>query len=120
MKKILIVMLGFAGGILGAAVFNQFQTTVVLTQSVKEDSDANQVNSSVAYKGQVTANLDFVKASKQATPCVVFIKTLTNQQRGYIDPNFDFWSNFDFFGRRGPVASSGSGVILTADGYIVT
>lgn len=120
MKKTLIVMLGFAGGILGAAVFNQFQTTVVLTQSVKEDSDANQVNSSVAYKGQVTANLDFVKASKQATPCVVFIKTLTNQQRGYVDPNFDFWSNFDFFGRRGPVASSGSGVILTADGYIVT
>ena len=120
MKKILIVMLGFAGGILGAAVFNQFQTTVFLTQSVKEDSDANQVNSSVAYKGQVTANLDFVKASKQATPCVVFIKTLTNQQRGYVDPNFDFWSNFDFFGRRGPVASSGSGVILTADGYIVT
>jgi len=26
----------------------------------------------------------------------------------------------DFFGRRGPVASSGSGVILTDDGYIVT
>jgi Do/DeqQ family serine protease len=26
----------------------------------------------------------------------------------------------DFFGRRGPVASSGSGVILTEDGYIVT
>jgi Do/DeqQ family serine protease len=120
MKKILIVMLGFAGGILGAAVFNQFQTTVVLTQSVNEEADNNQMNSSVAYKGQVTANLDFVKASKQATPCVVFIKTLTNQQRGYVDPNFDFWSNFDFFGRRGPVASSGSGVILTADGYIVT
>jgi S1-C subfamily serine protease len=26
----------------------------------------------------------------------------------------------DFFGRRGPVASSGSGVIMTSDGYIVT
>ena len=119
MKKVLTIVLGFAGGILGAAVFNNFQTKVVLTQS-EQTEQKDDVNSSVAYKGQVTANADFVKASKLATPCVVFIKTLTNQQRTYVDPHFDFWSNFDFFGRRGPVASSGSGVILTADGYIVT
>ncbi len=49
---------------------------------------------------------------------MVFIKTVsTVQYRG----GFDGWFfDFDPFGSKGQVSSSGSGVIVTADGYIVT
>ncbi|MCA0426880.1 MAG: trypsin-like peptidase domain-containing protein [Bacteroidetes bacterium] len=117
MNKAAIIALGFAGGLFGAWAFSKLNPQVVLQTA--SSSDSQEINS-VSYKGQAMANADFVKASAVATPSVVFIKTLTNQRQQYIDPFFDFWNNMDFFGRRGPVSSSGSGVILTADGYIVT
>ncbi len=118
MKKGLTILLGFTGGIIGAFLYGKFYAPVVLTQiaSTQYESAA----ASIKYQGQAIAQNNFVTASQIATPSVVFIKTLSNQQRGYNDPFFDFWNNFDFFGQRGPVTSSGSGVILTADGYIVT
>lgn len=116
MKKWTIVALSFVSGIAGAFVFSKYRPNTVLYQ-VSADS---QNNVSLAhYKSTMLEGNSFVKASKDATPAVVFIKTLSNQ-RNYVDPFFDFWNNMDFFGRRGPVASSGSGVILTDDGYIVT
>jgi serine protease Do len=58
----------------------------------------------------------FETASESATPSVVFIKTVSNVQR-----RSSFWMfDFDPFGRIGKVSSSGSGVILSSDGYIVT
>lgn len=61
------------------------------------------------------ANADFIEASKKSTPSVVFIKTIspvTNQM---------YWNDwFNLFGQRGETSSSGSGVIVSDDGYIVT
>lgn len=122
MKKIwLIGALAFASGILGAFTFHVLMPNRVVLQQAQsenanETSDVNQVN----YKNVLASTEDFVKASQVATPCVVFIKTISQQQQMSSDPFFDFWSNMDFFGRRGPVTSSGSGVIISKDGYIVT
>ncbi|MFN4083215.1 MAG: trypsin-like peptidase domain-containing protein [Bacteroidia bacterium] len=116
MKKLQIVLISFISGITGAFVLNKFEPKTVSIKAVVNDTDnATLVN----YKGNALNNADFVAASEASVHSVVFIKTLTNQ-RNYQDPFFDFWSGFDFFGRRGPVSSSGSGVILTNDGYIVT
>jgi serine protease Do len=115
MKKWQMIAFGFAGGIAGAFCINLLSNKQVVFQTV--DSGQNKV-SMVDYKGVSPANLDFVKASEATLHSVVFIKTLTNQR--YQDPFYDFWSGMDFFGRRGPVASSGSGVIVSEDGYIVT
>jgi len=116
MKKWTIIAVSFISGIAGAFVFSELKPNTVFYQ-VSADSQ-NSV-SSANYNSTMLESSSFVKASKDATPAVVFIKTLSNQ-RNYVDPFFDFWNNMDFFGRRGPVASSGSGVILTEDGYIVT
>ncbi|MES2559575.1 MAG: trypsin-like peptidase domain-containing protein [Bacteroidota bacterium] len=122
MKKLWIVgALAFASGILGAFTFHVLMPKrVVLQQAVSQQStetgEVNQVN----YKNALASSEDFIKASQVATPCVVFIKTVSQQQQMSTDPFFDFWSNMDFFGRRGPVTSSGSGVIISKDGYIVT
>ncbi len=117
MKKVLFVLLAFAGGIAGAFVFSKFQSNKVILETSYVGNPPSF--STVNYKGNNLASTDFVKASQASVHSVVFIKTLTNQHITN-DPFFDFWNGADFFGRRGPVASSGSGVILTSDGYIVT
>ena len=57
------------------------------------------------------AAIDFAKASSISTPCVVFIKTVSGVQN-----NFDWF----FFSNPGRQSGSGSGVIFSNDGYIVT
>ncbi len=115
-KRIGTLLLSTLCGLAGAALLNWMQSKPELTSNSAPDSlDVQMVDytSSQALAG----NVDFVQASKRSTPCVVFIKTISNApQSSY----WDDWFNFDMFGRRGKVSSSGSGVILTADGYIVT
>jgi serine protease Do len=71
---------------------------------------------------------DFTYAAEKATPAVVHIKTkmTRNASRQMIDPFEDFFGGNPFGGgggrRQQPEAqeASGSGVIISADGYIVT
>ena len=71
---------------------------------------------------------DFTYAAEKATPAVVHIKTkmTRNVNRQMMDPFEDFFGGGSPFGggggRRQPEAqeASGSGVIISADGYIVT
>jgi serine protease Do len=122
MKKLwIVVSVAFASGVLGAFTFHVVMPNrVVLQQALSSDENVKENFSSVSYKNALASTEDFVRASQISTPCVVFIKTISNQQQMSTDPFFDFWSNMDFFGRRGPVTSSGSGVIISNDGYIVT
>ena len=84
-------------------------------------------------KGNAAEPTDFTKASTSAVPAVVHIKTkipakklsndLPNSRGGSGDPFEDFFG--DFFGGMGPQIvpeqrASGSGVIISQDGYIVT
>jgi Do/DeqQ family serine protease len=69
-----------------------------------------------------STSVNFVAASQRVKNCVVYIKTTYNKTPGSLKkfhrniPDFD-----DFYGMPGPQReSSGSGVILTDQGYIVT
>lgn len=68
---------------------------------------------------------DFSGVASIATPAVVHIKTTVGGNKQSQTPQninpFDFFNNPDFgFPSPGPRIGSGSGVILTDDGYIVT
>jgi serine protease Do len=119
-NKIGFALLAFVSGIAGAATFYYLlPNRVVFTQASSIEKNEVPTYSNVGlHASQVASSEDMIKASSIATPTVVFIKTISNQQAN--DPYYDFWSAWDFFGRRGPVTSSGSGVIISADGYIVT
>ena len=81
-----------------------------------------------------SATVDFTPAATAASPAVVHIKTKTNakkvesnNQQKQRNPFFDFFGDDDSFGEffGGPrmipeQRASGSGVLITADGYIVT
>lgn len=88
---------------------------------------------SASAQGRSAAGaVDLTYAAERATGSVVYIKVTTNSRREtvtYSDPFEDFFG--DFFGRGGSGRQqrqietpkrqgAGSGVILTADGYIVT
>ncbi len=116
----------FLAAVLGSVV------TLVSNQWVdREDSAAkveyvaNVPTSKVAYKvdenGQV-APLDFTVAAEKVMPAVVYIRsTQEGGSRNEEDQSTDPFR--DFFGPRGPQGpsqSSGSGVIISEGGYIVT
>src|SRR5690606_8365869 len=67
-------------------------------------------------------NLDFTQAAASVTPAVVHIKTTyNNTTSSRRDPMQDMFEDF-FGGRRrapGPAMGSGSGVLISDDGYIV-
>jgi len=77
-----------------------------------------------SFPDHIMEHPNFVAASALATPAVVHIKTKQGGVAGAIED--EVMDPFrDFFGRgfqipRGPQQGSGSGVILTSDGYIVT
>ena len=67
--------------------------------------------------------VDFVFAAEKAVPAVVHIKTSFTQKNAYYDdffaPFYDFF-NMQPFSQQYPINATGSGVIVSADGYIVT
>ncbi len=95
--------------------------------------DGVQINYQPTTPVSLTANsagaVDFTHASEKATPGVVHIKSKVTSSSGYAqqrvpDPFRDFFGD-DFFSFPQPQqprerVASGSGVIISKDGYIVT
>ncbi|MDA8692580.1 trypsin-like peptidase domain-containing protein [Saprospiraceae bacterium] len=120
-----LISAGIIGGIIvlsGNFFFNKSiievseqQPTAVLTSA---GNDLNLVG------------FDFVTASEKVTPAVVHItasesQALANQRRqkqrqGSNSHLFDFFGFDDYFGSGGAREGTGSGVIISSDGYIVT
>ncbi len=114
MKKwLIIISISVFSGISGAWIFGKLSNTISSTNPNQFKDVAQNVN----YMAASGSSMDFVKASETATPCVVFIKTTSEVQR---TSTFGWFFDFDPFGSIGEVASTGSGVIISKDGYIVT
>ncbi len=125
MKKSIFIGLLIAslGGFIGVAAYKFFEdkqpTSITERQKV-------QFASLPVYPEPMEGGTDFTVAAAKTVPGVVHIKVTINQsqQDNYFDPFRDFFGdNRGFgnpFGQRGPSMGSGSGVIISADGYIVT
>ena len=127
MKNVLsLVFAGIIGGlmVLGGLNLTKSNTPTILPV-------AKQVNTTTNYSGVKTVPLNFTDAANIAMPTVVHIKASESrgaaqyrrdeQQQGG-DNMFDFFFDSPFgspFG-GGQKKGTGSGVILSEDGYIVT
>jgi len=125
MKKIgLIVFAAFFGGAVSIGAYKLLErNTDAYTLAEKQ----NMMFANNQVKIASTGAVDFVQAAAAVSPAVVHIKTTygnkpnANGGGNTIDDFFDFFGGGGSGRRQGvPRAASGSGVILTADGYIVT
>jgi serine protease Do len=128
---LLVVLISAVTGVGSAYLYGKFNN-----KSVTYSQSQVPVNYAGLFDGGGTPGpggpVDFEGAAASTTPAVVHIKTKTNptqtnnQQRRRSSPFGDlFGDDFfdDFFGGRGnniPQMASGSGVFISADGYIVT
>ena len=118
-KNLKTVLLAFAAGMLGAWVFGTIQSPQdSFVEALPEQAYTNPqqyVNFGNSAPTSSNPPISFVEASEKSTPSVVFIKNFSgSDQRRY--------SMFDFFFGTGPTqrVSTGSGVVISADGYIIT
>jgi serine protease Do len=116
MKQTLkVLVLSFIAGISGAYTFEQLQPEEPKL-AVQTQLPLQQASNKETFTKALAVTPDFVAASALSTPSVVYIKTAST---AYAQQDF-----FDFFfgggSREQKVISSGSGVIFTSDGYIVT
>jgi serine protease Do len=113
-KQLLVLsLICLTTSFLGAYTYKTFFDSPDLKLSYAANSTPyRQVNSTDLQN----VESGFITASKSSTSSVVFIKTESQQYQ-----SSSFWGfGFDPFGRIGKVASTGSGVIMSEDGYIIT
>ena len=106
-KKITFILIGFC--------------LALIIQSINPDKiNATDINNTKEsnYQSKVSVTTDFVEASKQAINSVVHIKSkyVSNEIYGYYDP---FYGK-RYFNQPKEKIASGSGVIVSKDGYIIT
>jgi len=124
MKKIgLIVFAAFLGGAVAIGAYKLLErNTDAYTLAEKQ----NMMFTSNAVKIASSGSVDFVQAAAAVSPAVVHIKTTYGNKPSGDSQGNSIEDFFDLFGGGGgrrsntPRAASGSGVILTSDGYIVT
>jgi len=127
MKKIGITLLtAFVGGAVAIGGYKLAETKYADSLGLEERQKVYFANNPLNVSS--AGDVDFVQAAGVVTPAVVHIKTTyeNSASNGMGDPMEDMFR--DFFGsprgggriQRAPQMASGSGVIVTPDGYIIT
>ncbi len=123
-KKVLgLTLLVTFASVAGAGIYAKFFAPKQVVYIQQEAPFAPTLTKHTRENASTSSLPDFVQASKVARPAVVHIKSSYNAKGTRRDS--DFFSNpfRDFFDEdmeMPPGMASGSGVIISADGYIVT
>jgi len=115
----MVFVLGLAGGLAGFAVSHAVSAKdaapAVENAAITE---ANLV-SMPSYFSSPTPT-EFTTAAERCIDGVVHVKTKYYQDNSYNDPFFQYFFGMPGRGNSGGAQASGSGVIISSDGYIVT
>jgi Do/DeqQ family serine protease len=109
---------------LGVVAYMVKTNKMVQTALIEENGLFKQPIRLTDYTAVAAENTDFTYAAEQAIHAVVHIKAVTKAQASRRGDEYDFLEFF--FGYRGtprqyqPRVGSGSGVIISTDGYILT
>ncbi len=113
------LLIAFLGALIGLFVYTRFLDKDRLVTG--EDKDKKDMAENARYTSLVPQSgvNDFTFAAEHTVHAVVHVKTKTTVSSSYSNPLYEF-----FYGpgsnQPREVRGSGSGVIVTADGYIVT
>jgi serine protease Do len=123
MKTLQTIIIAFVAGLAGAYSFHAYQDE---KDKRANDTAVNKVvdySPSETYRPNIVApsgsaaigNVDFSEAATKATPSVVYITSISKSGSAY-----SMWDLLFGGGGSQMQVSSGSGVIFSSDGYIVT
>ncbi len=124
MKTLQTIVIGFLAGLAGAYAFFNYQNRQQAQPENASNYNITNYEPSLDFKSAAIApsnanpieNVDFSSAASKTTPSVVYINSIS--QSGV---SFSYWDlMFNNGGQQQTQVSSGSGVIFTQDGYIVT
>lgn len=116
MKNILGVLIAsVVGGLISFLMFNKTNNGEVISYSVNDSTSYKVVPTKVNYSGVV----DFRLAATKTIDAVVHVK-IRSQQTSYENPIYNFLFGKPNYQEQMPIVASGSGVIISSDGYIVT
>lgn len=108
-KNISTIMLGFVGGLLAISIFSF---------GVADDKVTNPEEDNINIPQQ---RIDLRAAAKHSVQAVVHVKTVHYDRRVEGLSLFDFmFGEGNYNAQQRPVMGSGSGVVISEDGYIVT
>ena len=117
-----LILAGVIGGAIAFGAFKAFDKDTVIYEQLSAPSVVHQVSAPVP----MDYSNDFVIAAEQANPAVVHIiaknkeyVAYSNGQQQQRQPYGDFWGYRRQRGNR-PQAGTGSGVLISEDGTIVT
>ncbi len=122
MKTVQSIVAGFLAGIAGASVFyayqgeRKLQEEQVIQYPVSDVEPLKDRHAIAAANSPASPiNVDFSDAASKAIPSVVYINSISQSGVSY-----SYWDLLFGGGGQQTQVSSGSGVIYTSDGYIVT
>ncbi|HNV27646.1 MAG TPA: trypsin-like peptidase domain-containing protein [Cyclobacteriaceae bacterium] len=125
MNTLKTVIIGFIAGLAGAYTLYSYQQEKEARQQKENLAQVSDYKPTEVYRPNIidpaqtavnpSENVDFSLAARKATPSVVYINSISQGSSAY-----SYWDLL--FGGNGSQTqvSSGSGVIFSADGYIVT
>lgn len=114
MEKLQTALLALIFGIIGALVVTQIQKKPAEKSDVLTLETPPSMVSNVSYTNTIP-NENFIEASRKSTGSVVFIQTTSE-----VDYRSGGWMDWFFEPRSSQQIGSGSGVVFSEDGHIVT
>jgi len=123
MNTLKTLVIGFIAGLAGAFVFYKSLQLKITAPEQSNKIAVADYSPSQPYHPAITSgtattpveNVDFSMAAAKATPSVVYINSISQTGASY-----SYWDLLFGGGGQQTQVSSGSGVIFSSDGYIVT
>ena len=116
-RNLSIILSAFIGGIAGAFIYQKKLSPQPPIQVIHEAPAFQRTNYVRAAKNDKIASIDFRMAAEKSVSSVVYIKNIQRSRRSMSFMEF-FYGNQG--NEQGIAIGSGSGVIYSADGYIIT
>lgn len=127
MKRIgLSLMTAVVGGAIAVGAYKMVETKNTDASTFEDRQKVYFASNHIAPLMSSAGTVDFTQAAAAVTPAVVYIRTTYSSSQGGSGGQDQMEQMFgDMFGMRhrqpsGPQRASGSGVIISTDGYIVT